>query len=118
MKGTKLWQAPRSPLISGRSRRERSFSRDWTVGSVLAGFIAAGIGVAVLLPKGVNTIDDGLILLGVVIVAAAAGCAPAVWIARQVGWRPPWVAGSIGGALFATGALGGYIVWFATAVGK
>lgn len=117
MKGTKLWQEPRSPLISGRSRREAPFVRDWLLGSLFAAIVA--VGAAVWLGDVSGTDSIAVWLTRVVLIAGGAiiGSAPLLWLARRLGWRPSWIAGTVGGTLGAWAAVAAFAATsFATVV--
>lgn len=93
MKGTKLWYAPGSPLIQGRSRRERSFSADAVSGAVVGTAIALlGVGAALY---------TDLVMRVPAVVALSAigsgtvGSVAGVALARAFGWHPRWVAGTM-----------------------
>lgn len=108
MKGTRLYKPAGSPLIQGRSRRERPFAAD--VFSAVLFVVAAGTGIAYLvwgaaLMRPVvwfSTVIGWLLICG-----AVGGCA-GVWIAKHFGWHPRWVAGVVGGL-----PVGLIVLWFA-----
>lgn len=106
MKGTKLWQAPGSPIIQGRSRTERPFWERW-----LGGFLGAEALVlvsALLLTLRQPSQDFGATMTSVVvsyllpsIPGCLVGAAIGVWLSRTMGWRRHWLVGAIAGALLA-----------------
>jgi uncharacterized membrane protein YhaH (DUF805 family) len=99
VKGTRLWQNTGSPLISGRSRRERPFWWVWLGGTVVA-TVLAGAAAYLLFAAGVDDPVTALATLGPAVVGgAAAGAAALGWFARKMGWRRAWVAGAIAGTL-------------------
>lgn len=104
MKGTRLWKPAGSPLIQGRSRRERSFLLDAAIGFVLAVIVAVGVQALASL----GDTDSLQTLLGWALVPVAAGSAVGslvgVLVASGFGWYPRWVSGAIIGALAAFGA--------------
>jgi len=112
VKGTKLWNQPRSPLIQGRSRRERPFWTDWLSGAVVAIVIGAVVAVAVLVPRSVGVTEWARILVLPVAAGAGIGSATGVWLAAAFGWHPRWVAGGIFGSTAAILA-----TWVAIALG-
>lgn len=105
MRGTRLWQRASSPLIEGRSRRERAFSADWFVGAAL-GWL--GVLALALLLSAVRGASTAGVYVGVAVelglplaLGAAAGSLGGVWLARQMGWRPSWLSGLIGAGVLA-----------------
>ncbi len=99
MRGTKLWTEPRSPLISGRSRRARSFSVDWLIGSALA---LGGSGMVIaylLLPNGIDGVSEPGTSALIIATAAFSGAALGVLMARGMGWIRPWLSAAIVGML-------------------
>lgn len=106
VKGTRLWQAPGSPIIQGRSRTERPFWERW-----LGGFVGAEALVLVgglLLTLRQPSRDLGATLASVAVsfmIPALPGClvgaAIGVWLSRTMGWRRHWLVGSLAGALLA-----------------
>lgn len=105
MKGTRLWQNTGSPLISGRSRRERPFLQQalaaWLLAvSVMVAFmilLAEGLGMpAMQIPDGgisgtVTSVAGGFAYAAV---PTLIGSLFGVWLARNMGWRRPWIAGA------------------------
>lgn len=88
MKGTRLWQAPGSPIIQGHSRRQRPFWQPWLLASLVAG-VAVGAWLAFMAPRaGVGVL--GAVLFAGVLVGAAGG----VWLSRQAGWSSSWIVGA------------------------
>jgi len=98
VKGTKLWNQPRSPLIQGRSRRERPFWTDWLSGAVVAVVVGAVLALAVLAPKDAGVVTLTRAFLLPVLAGAGLGSALGVWLAAAFGWHPRWVAGAIFGS--------------------
>lgn len=113
MKGTRLWQAPGSPIIQGRSRTLRAFWQSWLVGALAAGVVVLGVAVALQLWRGGVPLREafsgvlgaagGLGFLGCVV-----GAAGGAGLARSMGWRRERLAGCIAGALLA----GLLVLWF------
>lgn len=105
MKGTRLWQKSGSPLISGRSRRERPFWQQVLLAWVCA--VAVTVVLAVVLVEmfdlsapgapvdGLPTAASALVgSLAYAAVPSLVGSLFGVWLARNMGWRRPWVAGA------------------------
>ena len=99
MKGTKLWNAPRSPLIQGRSRRENPFSRDWLVGGSAAFIISALVAGLFLSDKGASwsTLSTQVVLPA--LLGSAVGGALGVRLATGFGWHPRWLGGALLGSM-------------------
>ena len=104
MKGTRLWQAPGSPIIQGRSRTERPFWERWL--AALVGAEALVVAVAVVnalrdsdveLSKAMSSIPSAFLLpaLPGCIIGAALG----VWLSRTMGWRKHLIVGTVMGAM-------------------
>ena len=99
MKGTKLWQATGSPLISGRSREHRPYVAQW-LGSwgwsevLLAGALIAlsviGAGGRV---EYTQAYGSWLWFAVVALPGTGIGSALGVVLARAIGWRRQRVAG-------------------------
>jgi len=107
VKGTRLWQAPGSPIIQGRSRTERPFWERWLAGAISAEAIVLLVAVvwAFREPGAAFGAVVGSVLLTFLLPAmpgCAAGAALGVWISRSMGWRRDWVAGAVLGAILAT----------------
>ena len=109
MKGTRLYKPAGSPLIQGRSRRERSMAAD-VVSSTLVTF---GVGyVATYLlwgGSGVPAISWSLSVLAVFGGAGLVGGVLGVSIARHFGWHPRWVAGALISPVAGLAALWGFV---------
>lgn len=105
MKGTRLYQRAHSPLIEGRSRRERPFARDWGIAALVA--VSVGLATVVLWQFGELPVID-VVLAAVVpmLPGAAIGAALGVWLARGMGWSPIWVTGAVVGVVLEA------TVWF------
>ena len=107
MKGTRLWQAPGSPIIQGRSRTARPFWEVWLWAGALAQAAVVLVGVALRLGQGDQTLVSAMsaVMLTVFLPAlpgAVAGSALGVGLSRSMGWRRPWVAGAAVGIALAT----------------
>ena len=112
MKGTKLWQAPGSPIIQGRSRNQRPFWQAWAAGLAVSCATVAFAGLALSAEAGTR----GLVasgLAGVLATAAAAFpgatvlSAVGTWFTRRIGTRRPWIVSTL------FGVVGGLAsVWF------
>ena len=103
MKGTKLWQAPGSPIIQGRSRTARPFWEVWLAGAVWAqiGLLAVatawelrspGLGVFAALER------VALAMLLPSMAGCLLGSAFGVLVGRTMGWRRAWLSGAVAGA--------------------
>ncbi len=106
MKGTKLWQAPGSPIIQGRSRTERPFFERWVGGFVGAEVCVLAAGMySVMGQPDVETLDAVQMVATTYFLpglpGALVGSALGTWLARGMGWRRHWVAGTITGAALA-----------------
>ncbi|TLM92025.1 MAG: hypothetical protein FDZ75_06010 [Actinobacteria bacterium] len=115
MKGTKLWQQAHSPLIQGRSRRERPFFTEWLLACVLS-LLIGGLAVYLLRGQpGVPSESSQLLQVWVIpgLAGAAIGAGFGVWLAEQMGWRPRWVTGLVAAVVLMPAA-----VWLAVVVFK
>ena len=93
VKGTKLWYAAGSPLIQGRSRRERPISTDLFIAWALASMIAGALGVIAAVYKG-SALSSVLLAAGLpLVIASGGGAIVGVGLARGYGWHPRWAAG-------------------------
>jgi hypothetical protein len=109
VKGTKLWQAPGSPLISGQSRQHKPFVQPWIGSVVLAELLLVGALIAVSAASAGGRVDftqsSGALLANALVglVGTTSGAAVGVYLARIIGWRRQTVAGTffclLGGAL-------------------
>lgn len=111
VKGTRLWQEARSPLISGRSKRERPFWREvlggWTIAVLLVALFAY---VTTLSGSpgnvSVNGVEVPRALLALVggsafaVFPALVGSIAGAWLAKMMGWKRPWVSAAATGVLF------------------
>ena len=116
MKGTKLWQATGSPLISGRSREHKPFVEFW-LGSwgwsevLLTG---AWIALAIIGERGTTNYAQEYVswlwFAAAALPGTAVGGALGVVLARVIGWRRQRIAGValglVGGAISAWLLLG------------
>ncbi|NTU70226.1 MAG: hypothetical protein HGB10_00130 [Coriobacteriia bacterium] len=102
MKGTRLWQAPGSPIIQGRSRNARPFWEPWLLGACVALAVIAVGGLAIAMREPGTALGDvlGAVAFNLLVPAipgAAIGSAGGIAAARGMGWRPDWIAGGIAG---------------------
>jgi len=92
VKGTKLWQAAGSPIIQGRSRRQRPAWQQWVPAWALA---AALVGAILYIAPGVAGGSRWAPLGDVV--GALVGAVIGVEVTRAMGWRFPLIWGAIVG---------------------
>jgi hypothetical protein len=104
VKGTRLWNQPRSPLIQGRSRRERPFWADWLAAVSIGVVVGAVVAGTLLAPAGVAFLTAVTSAAARIVPGAAVGAAGGVWVASGFGWHPRWVSGAIASAIVAVGA--------------
>ena len=104
MKGTRLWQAPGSPIIQGRSRNERPFWEVWAIGALWAevAVLVIFIGWQLRVPgqtlvRSISAVFTGTLIPS--LAGAMAGAALGTVLARAMGWRRPWLGGFVLGAL-------------------
>ena len=95
MKGTKLWQAPGSPIIQGRSRRQRPAWQQWLPASIISGLAATA------LVYGSEWPGDTPLHYVLGIVGAVLGAYLGVRLSRAMGWRFPLLWGSVAGIMSA-----------------
>lgn len=105
MKGTRLWNAPRSPLIEGRSRRQTTFTIDWVRGSVVGFVLGAALASLFFADKGASLKTMTSLVLIPSSVGAIAGAGLGVRVASGFGWHPRWVSGGVTGALVSLAAV-------------
>ncbi|MDP2232693.1 MAG: hypothetical protein Q8K89_03585 [Actinomycetota bacterium] len=99
---TQLYQAPRSPLIQGRSKLEKPLWRSWVGGWLVAVAFPLVTGWASLLgdsrvPPGAafeRAFDAWVAGLPLLALAAAVGAFGGVVFARAWGWRVRWPLGA------------------------
>jgi len=91
VKGTRLWSQPRSPLIQGRSRRERPFWADWGAAAVLGALAGAVAGATLLAPDGADWVAALQAAAIPLVLGAAVGGAIGVQLAAAFGWYPRWI---------------------------
>lgn len=111
MRGTRLWTEAGSPLIRGRSRRERSFLRDWLLASTLAVVLSAAL-VQFALRSGQGLATGNAILS--VVVGGVVLSAPFVWLLRRMGWLRAWLTGGVTAGVLLVGAYFAYVHWYAS----
>jgi hypothetical protein len=104
-RGTKLFQAPRSPLIQGRSRAQRPWWQPYSV-SVVIGLawpmiaflpaeLAAGEGTPDIASVLAAVLDAWIGALPILVPSVLAGAAVGLLIAGMWGVRHRWVPGAI-----------------------
>ena len=108
MKGTRLWQAPGSPIIQGRSRTLRPFWEVWAVGAAGAEVTLIAVVTVLSLRVPGHTFWHALgSAFLTALIPSLPGCmlgaALGVWVARTMGWQRAWLVG------LALGLLGGWI---------
>jgi len=110
VKGTRLWQAPGSPIIQGRSRNLRAFWESWLAAALLSEVVAVVVSLGLLLwqpdPNVSITLQDAARAAAMsaalpAIPGALLGGAVGVWIARAMCWRRERLAGALVGAAIA-----------------
>jgi hypothetical protein len=104
VKGTKLWQAPGSPIIQGRSRTARPFWEVWLAGAVWAQIAVIAAATAWMLRSPEVTFGNAISeTLRIVLLPSMPGCmlgsALGVLVGRTMGWRRAWLAGAVLGAI-------------------
>jgi hypothetical protein len=92
VKGTKLWQAAGSPIIQGRSRRQRPSWQQWLPAWIIASAVTVGFLLLVPAASQGSTWSTAGCILGA-LVGAFAG----VEITRAMGWRFPLFWGAVVG---------------------
>lgn len=105
-RGTKLFQAPRSPLIQGRSRAQRPWWQPYSASVVIGlvwpmiAFLPAELAAAEATPDVASvlaaTFDAWIVALPVLVPSVLAGAAVGLLIAGVWGVRRRWVPGAIG----------------------
>ena len=104
VKGTRLWQAPGSPIIQGRSRTERPFWERWlkgVAGAELLVFVGATLVAlrAADLSLGRALVSAAFSAMLLALPGCLAGAAIGVWVSRTMGWRRHWMVGAVAGAV-------------------
>jgi len=95
VKGTRLWKPAGSPLIQGRSRRERPFAFDWLVGALL-GFLVGFAGVVGVMVYTGTDLETSLVTVWLpALLSAVAVAALGVSAGRRFGWHPRWIAAAL-----------------------
>jgi predicted MFS family arabinose efflux permease len=90
VKGTKLWQAAGSPIIQGRSRRQRPSWQQWLPAWVAALAFVAGL---VYLAPATSSGSPWAVASGVL--GALLGAVVGVEVTRAMGWRFPFLWGAV-----------------------
>ncbi len=118
MRGTKLWQDAGSPLIRGRSRAERSFSRDWMTATAVGFLAGCAVAAAFLVYKGAPWETALRTVWLPALPASFIGAAIGVPIARQFGWRRRWVTGAVVAVVLAVAATLAFTVYLLSKLGS
>ncbi len=92
MKGTKLWQAPGSPIIQGRSRNQRPSWQQW----LPAALVSAAIVVGYLYVSASQSGGSPWLFVGA-LVGAFLGALLGVRFTRSMAWRFPAAWGAVAG---------------------
>jgi len=100
VKGTKLWQAAGSPIIQGRSRRQRPSWQLWLPAWLVSAAFVAGL---VILAPAVSGGFPWAAAWG--IVGGLFGALAGVEVTRAMGWRFPLLWGAVIGIGGATALL-------------
>jgi len=116
VKGTKLWQAPGSPVIQGRSREQRPFLRVWAVAAAASAGTLLGLLVAyAAFPGGdamalTDALATSLTLLMYALPGIAVGSLVGTAFARAIGTRRAWLGGWLFGVILGAATM----AWLAT----
>lgn len=111
VKGTRLYKPAGSPLIQGRSRRERSYGFNFTAALLVGTAVSVAAWYLVLVGRGF-TAGRALALAAVPsLIGAVAGAPLGVSLATLFGWHPRWIAGALLGGALALGATWGYLTY-------
>jgi hypothetical protein len=92
LKGTKLWQAPGSPIIQGRSRNQRPSWQQW----LPAGLVSTAIVVGYLFVSSPQSGGSPWLVAGA-IAGAFLGALLGVRFTRSMAWRFPAAWGAVAG---------------------
>ncbi|HSK48383.1 MAG TPA: hypothetical protein VLA05_10345 [Coriobacteriia bacterium] len=103
MKGTRLWQNTGSALISGYSRRQKPFWRDWLVAAAV-GFVVASVGFVLWgMLQGSDPSSAARVAWVPAFIGCTVGAVPGVWIAGKFGLVRRWPTGAICGVVLSLG---------------
>jgi hypothetical protein len=100
VKGTRLWQSAGSPIIQGRSRRQRPSWQQWLPAWMVASAMAAGL---LYLFPATSAVSRWALASG--ILGALLGAVFGVGVTRAMGWRFPLLWGVVVGVLGAAALL-------------
>jgi hypothetical protein len=92
VKGTKLWQAAGSPIIQGRSRRQRPSWQQWLPAWVVSGALVSAF---VMLTPAMSSGSRWSVASGVA--GALVGSVVGTEVSRAMGWRFPMFWGVVVG---------------------
>jgi len=103
VKGTRLWQAPGSPIIQGRSRTERPFWQRWLASVIGAEALVFVVALGMALRESSVILGDAMASVALTsLLLALPGCligaAAGVWLSRTMGWRKHLIVGTVMGA--------------------
>lgn len=115
MKGTKLWQDTGSPLISGRSRRQRPIWQHWLLAALVSWVLVTAVALALI--QGWDLVQAAQ-LAGVIGVCALLVSGPFAWFTTKMGWRRPWLPSALATGLLVPVAAYFYITWALMTFGK
>lgn len=110
MKGTRLWQDTGSPLIRGRSRRDRALLLDMLIGCLwgtaaggaLAMVLSGTPGVRIFAQLGLPVIVAGVVsAFAVALIPAFVGAAAGAYFGKKMGYLRPWVSSAAVSVIFA-----------------
>lgn len=112
MKGTKLWQAPGSPVIQGQSRNRRPFLNVWLLSvAAAAGVLLGGLVLFAIFPgqtalSFTDALATSLTLLAYAAPGVVAGTLLGTAFSRTIGTRRAWLGGCLGGVVLGAVAIG------------
>lgn len=105
MKGTKLWQAPGSPVIQGRSREQRPFLNVWAFSAAAAALVLLGaLFLYGVFPgdgavPAMSALSTSLTFLTYALPGLAVGSLLGTAFSRAIGTRRAWLGGCLLGVI-------------------